>query len=83
MRNRSLTLRSRLPTFGARTRDSTRSWPTSGSRGTPLLADPRFPDVVIDTDVASLIQKQRTSPWVNRYIIGARVWVTFVTVGEL
>ena len=47
------------------------------------MADPRFPDVVIDTDVASLIQKQRTPPWVNRHILGARVWMTFVTVGEL
>ncbi len=47
------------------------------------MADQRFPDVVIDTDVASLIQKRRTPPWANRYIIGARVWVTFITVGEL
>jgi len=46
------------------------------------LADPSFPDVIIHTDVASLIQKQRTPPWVNRHILGARVWMTFVTVGE-
>lgn len=40
-------------------------------------------DVVIDTDVASLIQKQRAPAWVNRHIVGNRVWLTFVTVGEL
>lgn len=47
------------------------------------MVDQRFADVVIDTDVASLIQKSRTPPWVNHYLIGARVWLTFVTVGEL
>lgn len=47
------------------------------------MVDQRFTDVVIDTDVASLIQKNRTPPWVNRRLIGARVWLTFVTVGEL
>jgi predicted nucleic acid-binding protein len=47
------------------------------------LVDQRFADVVIDTDVASLVQKSRTPPWVDHYLIGARVWLTFVTVGEL
>jgi toxin FitB len=47
------------------------------------LVDQRFADVVIDTDVASLVQKNRTPPWVDHYLIGARVWLTFVTVGEL
>jgi hypothetical protein len=40
-------------------------------------------DVVIDTDVASLLQKQQAPPWVLRHLAGARVWLTFVTVGEL
>ena len=40
-------------------------------------------DVVLDTDVASLLQKSRAPAWVNRHIIGTRVWITFVTVGEL
>jgi toxin FitB len=40
-------------------------------------------DVVIDTDVASLLQKDRAPLWVHRAIGGARVWLTFVTIGEL
>jgi predicted nucleic acid-binding protein len=40
-------------------------------------------DVVIDTDVASVIQKSRAPDWVQRHVVGARVWLTFVTVGEL
>lgn len=40
-------------------------------------------DVVIDTDVASLLQKYRAPIWVHRAIRGARLWLTFVTVGEL
>lgn len=40
-------------------------------------------DVVIDTDIASVIQKSRAPEWVRRHIVGARVWLTFVTVGEL
>jgi predicted nucleic acid-binding protein len=40
-------------------------------------------DVVIDTDVASLLQKSRAPSWVNRHIVGNRVWLTFVTVAEL
>lgn len=40
-------------------------------------------DVVIDTDVASLLQKRRAPYWVQRHMVGARVWLTFVTVGEL
>jgi predicted nucleic acid-binding protein len=39
--------------------------------------------VVIDTDVASLLQKHRAPPWVLRQLAGARIWLTFVTVGEL
>lgn len=40
-------------------------------------------DVVIDTDVASQIQKRRTPAWAVRHLAGARVWLTFVSVGEL
>jgi predicted nucleic acid-binding protein len=40
-------------------------------------------DVVIDTDVASLLQKRQAPPWVLRQLADARVWLTFVTVGEL
>ncbi|MHB8246465.1 MAG: PIN domain-containing protein [Acidimicrobiales bacterium] len=40
-------------------------------------------DVVIDTDVASLLQKGRAPAWVHASISGNRVWLTFVTVGEL
>jgi hypothetical protein len=39
-------------------------------------------DVVIDTDVASVLQKGRAPGWVNRSVAGARVWITFVTVGH-
>lgn len=40
-------------------------------------------DLVIDTDVASVLQKGRAPDWVHRHLVGARVWLTFVTVGEL
>lgn len=40
-------------------------------------------DVVIDTDAASLLQKGRAPAWIDRHVAGARVWLTFVTVGEL
>ena len=40
-------------------------------------------DVVIDTDVASFLQKDRAPEWVHEAIRGARIWLTFVTVGEL
>lgn len=40
-------------------------------------------DVCLDTDVASLIQKRRQPVWVNGHLAGARIWLTFVTVGEL
>jgi len=40
-------------------------------------------DVVIDTDVASVLQKHNAPPWVLRELAGARIWLTFVTVGEL
>lgn len=40
-------------------------------------------DVVIDTDVASLLQKRRAPGWVDRHLLGARVWLSFVTVAEL
>ncbi len=40
-------------------------------------------DVVIDTDVASLLQKHQAPRWVVRHLAGARIWLTFVTVGEL
>ena len=38
---------------------------------------------MIDTDVASVLQKDRAPDWVRREVTGARVWLTFVTVGEL
>lgn len=40
-------------------------------------------DVVLDTDIASAFQKGRAPDWAVRHVIGARVWLTFVTVGEL
>ena len=40
-------------------------------------------DVVIDTDAASVLQKDRAPGWVHRHLTGARVWLTFVTVAEL
>ena len=40
-------------------------------------------DVVIDTDVASLLQMQQAPPWVLRHLAGVPVRLTFVTVGEL
>src|SRR5260221_12243268 len=40
-------------------------------------------DVVIDTDVASVLPKGRAPDWVHRRLVGARVWLTFITVGEL
>lgn len=40
-------------------------------------------DVCIDTDVASLIQKRRQPPWMDRHLSGNRIWLTLVTVGEL
>jgi len=40
-------------------------------------------DAVIDTDAASLLQKNQAPPWVVRHVGGARIWLTFVTVGEL
>ena len=40
-------------------------------------------DVVLDTDVASLLQKDRAPAWVDRQIVGRRVWLTFIGVAEL
>ncbi len=40
-------------------------------------------DVVIDTDVAPLLQMQQAPPWVLRHLAGVPVRLTFVTVGEL
>ena len=40
-------------------------------------------DVCLDTDVASLIQKRREPDWLRPHLVGRRVWLTFVTVGEL
>lgn len=40
-------------------------------------------DVVIDTDVASVLQKGRAPAWVTGRVAGQRVWLSFVTVGEL
>jgi toxin FitB len=40
-------------------------------------------DVVIDTDAASLLQRRQAPPWVLRQLADARIWLTFITVGEL
>jgi predicted nucleic acid-binding protein len=40
-------------------------------------------DVAIDTDVASRLQKGIEPAWVREHVVGARTWLTFVTVGEL
>lgn len=40
-------------------------------------------DVVIDTDVASHLQKGSEPAWVRDHVLGARTWLTFVTIGEL
>lgn len=40
-------------------------------------------DVVIDTDVASVLQKGRAPAWVTSHVVDQRVWLTFVTVAEL
>jgi len=40
-------------------------------------------DVVIDTGTASLLQRRQAPPSVLRHLAGARIWLTFVTVGEL
>jgi predicted nucleic acid-binding protein len=40
-------------------------------------------DIVIDTDAASLLQRNQAPPWVLRHVDGARIWLAFVTVGEL
>jgi hypothetical protein len=47
------------------------------------LASSSVADVVIDTDVASVLQKNRAPAWVHRHVTGTRVWLTFVTVVEL
>ena len=40
-------------------------------------------DVLIDTDVASVLQKERAPAWVARHLAGKRVWLSFVAVAEL
>ena len=40
-------------------------------------------DICLDTDVASLIQKRRQPGWMREHLTGKRIWLTFVTVGEL
>lgn len=40
-------------------------------------------DVVIDTDVASRLQKGTEPVWVRSHVVGSRTWLSFVTVGEL
>lgn len=40
-------------------------------------------DICLDIDVASLLQKQQAPAWIAPQLAGRRVWVTFVTVGEL
>ena len=39
--------------------------------------------VAIDTDVASRLQKGTEPTWVRGHVVGARTWLTLVTVGEL
>ena len=40
-------------------------------------------DLAIDTDVASRLQKGTEPGWIRDHIVGARTWLTFVTIGEL
>lgn len=40
-------------------------------------------DVCLDSDVASLIHKKRQPPSIDGRLAGNRIWLTFVTVGEL
>ena len=40
-------------------------------------------DLVVDTDVASRLIKGQEPDWVREALIGNRIWLTFVTVGEL
>ncbi len=40
-------------------------------------------DLIVDTDVASKIIKSQEPEWVRSALIGNRVWLTFVTIGEL
>lgn len=40
-------------------------------------------DVLIDTDVVSLLLKKREPDWIGAELINATVWLTFVTIGEL
>lgn len=42
-----------------------------------------MPDVAIDTDVASHLQRGTEPAWVRPHVVGARTWLTFVTIGEL
>jgi hypothetical protein len=39
--------------------------------------------IILDTDVASLSIKQQLPPPLLRHIVGAKVGITFVTLGEL
>jgi predicted nucleic acid-binding protein len=55
----------------------------SGAAGTLGLPDLLAGDLVIDTDVASAMQKGNLADWASRQIVGRRVWLPFVTVGEL
>jgi toxin FitB len=40
-------------------------------------------DLVLDTDVSSKLLKRQEPEWIRRALVGNRVWLTFVTVGEL
>ena len=40
-------------------------------------------DVAIYTDVASRLEKGTEPAWARDHVVGARRWLTFVTVGEL
>ncbi len=54
---------------------------TCGPAGTP--ARPERGGHRVDTDVASKLIKRQEPEWVRRALVGNRVWLTFVTVGEV
>ena len=41
------------------------------------------PDVVLDTDAASLIHRDRAPAWFEDHLTGARLWLSFIAIGEL
>lgn len=53
--------------------------------GLPWPEDQDDADVAeaVFADIASLLRKHQAPPWAFRHLAGARIWLTFVTVGEL